>query len=149
MLQSSSELVWRRSKRGYNGNLQRDGNEQQALTIQFNEQGRVSSFSQIEIALGIFLVHDTAKFVLFLEPSRNTPPRKEYKMSKEKDLFNMKLEKFTGNQDTTDLIQLSERMKKEQEAARELLKRLEAAAELKELEKALYEIDYYIKKGGK
>ena len=66
MLQSNSELVWRRSKRGNNGNLQRDGNEQQALTIQFNEQGRVFSSSQIEITLGNFLVHDTAKFVLFL-----------------------------------------------------------------------------------
>ena len=56
----------KRSKRGNNGNLQRDGNEQQALTIQFNEQGRVFSSSQIEITLGNFLVHDTAKFALFL-----------------------------------------------------------------------------------
>lgn len=61
----------------------------------------------------------------------------------------MKADKLTGKQNTTDLTQLSEQMDKEQKLAYQLLQRLEAAAELEKLEKALYEIDDFIKKGGK
>lgn len=70
-------------------------------------------------------------------------------MSEIKELLNIKLEKLTGKQDTTDLTQVSQQMDKERKLAYQLLQRLETAAELKKLEKALYGIDDFIKKGGK
>ena len=73
-------------------------------------------------------------------------------MSNFKDLLNMKVDNLTGKNNTTDLIQLSDQMDKEQMLALEILQKLDsrkAAAELEEIEKALCEIDDYIKKGGK
>ena len=70
-------------------------------------------------------------------------------MSEIKELLNIKLEKLTGKQDTTDLTQVSQQMDKERKLAYQLLQRLETAAELKKLEKVLYGIDDFIKKGGK
>ena len=70
-------------------------------------------------------------------------------MSEIKELLNIKLEKLTGKQDTTDLTQVSQQMDKERKLAYQLLQGLEAAAELEKLEKALYGIDDFIKKGGK
>ena len=167
MLQSSSELVWRRSKRGNNGNLQRDGNEQQAITIQFNEQGRVFSSSQIEITLGNFLVHDTAKFVLFLEPSRNTPPLiykgVNYMNIKDlkKMLYNRKrmqkhVEKFTNgaNDVDGDLTKFHKDMLESIVDSYEINTatanvKSEDIKELKEFDEALEEILEKFKKGGK
>ena len=55
-------------------------------------------------------------------------------MSNYKDLLNMKVNKLTGKNNTTDLIQLSDQMDKEQMLALEILQKLEerkAAADVK------------------
>ena len=55
-------------------------------------------------------------------------------MSNYKDLLSMKVNKLTGKNNTTDLIQLSDQMDKEQMLALEILQKLEerkAAADVK------------------
>ena len=55
-------------------------------------------------------------------------------MSELNNLLNMKVDKLTGKNNTTDLIQLSDQMDKEQMLALEILQKLEerkAAADVK------------------
>ena len=69
-------------------------------------------------------------------------------MSKAKELLNIQFEKFTGKHNTTDLIKISELMKKEQKLVNELSQEIKNNAAAADINIKI-NIDDFIKKGGK